>query len=173
MKVKKTTIPDKSLAKQFLPADYEDTFVCTLPSNSRFDFSADDIQVSFWTDSPKWVQDLFKIRNSIVSLLGLKADKKDEKSIENCIRDNKAHDIFSVTVKNENETVLCLTDKHLNAYISILIDKDENSTSIYTITIVHMHNLLGKIYFYSILPFHTIVVKGMVRYTINKMLKKA
>lgn len=170
MKVRKTDIPKDSLVNSFLPANYSDAFSCNF--NTTKEITADDIQVMLWTDWPKWVERLFKIRNSIVKMVGLKGDRPDAQIIEDCIRNNNKLRDFFVVCKSENETVIKLSDKHLDAYMSIyLSDTSSKQKTVTSITVVDIHNWLGYIYFYSICPFHKIVVKGMLNEVIGTITK--
>lgn len=172
MNITQTQLPDKSQIKTYLPANYEDTFCCKLDSATPLNATTDDLMVSFWTQSPKSVQTLFEIRNKLVKLVGLKGETKDNKLVENCIRNGVDYEMFSLAYKDHKETILKLSDKHLSTYISILKEQNKTNTLIYVSTIVHLHNTLGYLYFYPIIPFHKIVVKNMMKYTISRFIQK-
>jgi len=74
---------------------------------------------------PKWTLILFKLRNRIVGIFGLKTDKNTEKT----------DTFFSVIEKNENEIVMGEVDKHLNFRLSILKNDIENTISLITLFI--------------------------------------
>lgn len=169
MKITETDIPSDSLTQDFLPADYSDAFKCTFISQEEI--SADDFQIAFWTHPTKWVDILFKIRNALVRVVGLNGGKFNDEEIKTCIKENKNHKLFSVACKSENETVLKLTDKHLNAHLSAYITEKNNCKTVNLITIVHFHNRLGYFYFNIIRPFHNIVVKGMMKHVIKSIYK--
>lgn len=153
-------IPKGSLIEKFLPADHFDVHTYKVKIEK---LNADDIQVAFWTNSPKWVQALMNFRNSLVKLVGLKGGAKDIKAFENCIRTGGTYDMVSIPAKSENETVLRLDDSHLSALISIHIKKlDDTEKLVSATTLVHYHNKLGKFYFFVIKPFHHLVVRGML-----------
>ena len=90
----------------------------------------DDIMVDFWTDFPCWINALFKLRNILVKFVGLKVAENDNlKEFEKCIRTGKTYNFASVPAKNGNETVLLLSDKHLDAYLSVHVEsKKEHKT---------------------------------------------
>ena len=100
---------------------------------------------------PKWASILFKLRNRIVGIFGLKTDKNTEKT----------DTFFSVIEKNENEIVMGEVDKHLNFRLSILKNNVENTISL--ITVVHFNNKFGNIYFFIIKPFHKIILKATLK----------
>lgn len=168
MKVKKTGIPEDSLTNNYLPANYTDAFSCNFCTDKEL--TADDIQIAVWTDWPAWIKCMFSIRNSIVKIVGLKGDNRDPEEIKDCIRNSKDLGMFSIADKSQNETVVKLSDKHLDAYMSVYLTNTENNhRSVTVITIVDIHNRLGYIYFYTIAPFHKIVVKGMLKHVIKKI----
>lgn len=171
MKIKGENIPDGYLIKRFLPANYCDIFSYTCKTSKII--TPDDVQVAFWTVQPAWIQKLFKIRNILVKPFGLKGEENNIQGFEDCIRNSGNYRFISVPAKSESETVLCLDDKHLRAYLSVHINEIANSNRIIeAITLVQFKNLLGYIYFYSIAPFHNIIVKKMLEYTVNQLVKE-
>lgn len=172
MKIKKgKEIPQDLLVVKYLPVNYSDIYTCE--TDSRVVVTPDDIMTSFWTDTPKWINNLFKLRNTLVKPFGLKVDSgKDFQQLEECIRTGGSFSFISVSDKSPNETVLCLTDKHLTAYLSVNIKNNDEKDEVGLITLVNFHNKLGYIYFYTIYPFHHIVVRKMLKSTLKKLLNK-
>ena len=170
MKCLKSEIPPDSLVRQVFPADYTDAFRCEIPGEAVF--SADDLQVSFWTVMPGWVNALFRLRNALVKPFGLKGgDSSDSfKKIEQAIRTGDPDGMISVPFKNERETVLKLSDKHLDAYLSFYLEKGTDTAAVTVVTVVRFHNLLGKVYFFFIKPFHKIIIKAMLESTLARFL---
>lgn len=162
-------LPADSLIRQFLPADYMDVVDCTV--NSASCASADDIQVAFWTTKPRWVNLLFKLRNWLVKPFGLKGDDDgDAGAMEASIRSGGSYRIMSVSAKSANETVICLDDKHLKAYMSVYLSAPDGATKrVSVITLVHYHSWLGRAYFFFIRPFHYLVAKGMLKYVLKSI----
>ena len=166
MKAVETDIPDFSLTEEFLPVDYTDTFKCTVQEGITF--SPDDLQIAFWTEMPGWVNALMKLRNLLVKPFGLQVDGRSAAKVEASIRNSETYRFFSVAAKNKNETVVLLTDKHLNAWMSILID----GNNVYAITLVKYNNRLGRVYFFVIKPFHKIVVRSALVSTVRRLSQK-
>ncbi|HCO68849.1 MAG TPA: DUF2867 domain-containing protein [Dysgonomonas sp.] len=170
MKVKLGRIPDDSLIRKYFPADYSDCYQCTVVNDKCI--TPDDLQIAFWTNKPEWIDTLFKIRNFLVKPFGLKTGEPDAGIIENCIRNSTSTGIFSVVDKTSEETIIRLSDKHLDACISAHFRPVESGSTVMSfITVVHIHNLAGYLYFYPILPFHHIVVKSMVGDTIKRLMR--
>ena len=164
MKIDKTTIEENSLVTNFLPADYVDVFGCVINTSKRIDPAK--ILFDMWNNQPKWVRFLFRLRDILVLPFGLKTGNKTldtQKSFEDVIFNGKELSIMKIPVRNENEIVLQLIDKHLTAELSIysnLIADDK--LKIVCATLVHYHNKLGVFYFFVIKPFHKIIVKSML-----------
>jgi hypothetical protein len=79
----KGNIPENSLLKNHLPADYVDVYKCNVADKSNL--TPDDILIHIWTVQPGWVDFLFRLRNILVKPFGLETgnnDKfKDRKSV--------------------------------------------------------------------------------------------
>ncbi len=162
MVIKKTSLPLDSLAAHYLPADYTDTFVCEVDTTVQI--APDDVLVCFWTDFPAWVKMLFGLRNFLVRFVGLKgAEDNNLEAFEECIRTGVSYGLASIPTKNEQETVLLLTDKHLNAYLSVRIEKNGEHNKVFAITLVHYHNTLGRVYFFFVRPFHGVIMRCMLK----------
>jgi len=169
MKVKKTNILPSSLIGNYLLVDYSDVYACEV--DSQKEITPDDVMVSCWIDSPTWINTLFKLRNFMVKFVGLKSSEVDDlKELEKCIRTGTPYGIASVPAKCDNETILLLSDKHLDAYMSVHVESKEYHKTISVITLVYFKNRLGRIYFFVIRPFHGIVVKSMLKRAINHSL---
>lgn len=170
MKVTKGQIPQGSLISTYLPVDYSDVYTCDITNTKNI--TPDDIQVAFWTKMPGWVNNLFKLRNILVKPFGLDSNEKSNlQEFAECIRTGGKYNFVSIPQKSPNETVLCLEDKHLMAYLSVYIQrKEENENTIYTTTLVNFHKKFGYVYFYAIYPFHHLVVRKMVVRTLKNLL---
>lgn len=162
MKITKCTIPADSLARNYLPADYTDAFVCEVDPAKRID--PDSAAVCFWTDLPGWITFLVRVRNFAAGIVGLKGSELgDAGEFEKCIRTGGRYGFVSVPAKNGNETLLLLSDKHLDARLSVMIGGNGVRGTISAITLVHYKNTLGRVYFFIIRPFHGLVVKSMLK----------
>lgn len=157
MKAYKTTIPDNSLITAYLPCDFADAFAVDLPS--PISLTADDIQIRFWTDMPAWVDFLMKLRNIMVRPFGLKGTENSVEEFRNAIRTGSNCGGMTMVKKSENETLIKLDDKHLAAYISVLVESERVSV----ITAVHFNNAMGRVYIAIIKPFHKILVKSTLK----------
>jgi hypothetical protein len=130
MKVFKSSIPRGSLVAAWLPADYySDAYAVEVDGGMGAGadavwFTPDDIMVAFWTGSVAWVRALFRLRNFLVRFVGLKTgENSDAGALEKAIREGGSWGggLMSIAAKNSHETVMMLSDKHLDAWLSIHI----------------------------------------------------
>jgi hypothetical protein len=166
MKIKKSKIPTNSLAEKYLPADYSDVYEMIVEKNSQL--TPDNLLIAFWTDFPAWVQCLFRLRDILVKPFGLKGADDNynyfQQKFTEMVRTSETYKQMSIPAKNENETILQMADKHLTAELSCHIENIiDNKLKISIITLVHYHNVFGKIYFNVIKPFHRIIVKTIMK----------
>jgi hypothetical protein len=163
-------IPHGSMVEKYLPADYSDAFALNVKSD--VEFTPDDIMITFWTGQAGWVRSLFRLRNFLVRFVGLKGSEGfDVKEFTNAIREGGSYGFTSIPARNDQETLMLLTDKHLDAWLSIHIASRGECKTISAITVVHFKNRLGRVYFFMIRPFHAIIVKSTLKRAINKSVK--
>lgn len=110
-------------------------------------------------------QSLMQLRDLIVKPLGLKtADEMDE---EGGSSQNGAPQIgdrigfFKIYGISDNEIILGEDDRHQDFRVSVL-RVPEVPSRLYLATCCQRHNLLGHLYLATILPFHKMIVKGML-----------
>lgn len=171
IKVAKGEIPEDSPVRQFLPADYSDAFSCEIPGGNNL--TPDRLQILFWLYRPTWLIALFKLRAVLVKPFGIHAGNNVSDLVSQALSGG-GDGPFRVAAKTETETetVICSDDKHLLFYISVRIDRGINSDRVIVMTIVRHHNLLGRIYFFCIRPFHTLLVPAIVKSVVVNYLKQ-
>jgi len=148
-------IPNKSIISGgFKRIDYLDSYMIEKETTYTIDKLTTEV---FRT--PKWVNWLMKLRNSIVKLFGLKTDETIQESDYYPIGARAMG--FPVINRNDNEILMEEDDKHLIFRVSVLNDRKESK--IYVTTIVHYNNIGGKIYFFPVKFFHSIIVKSQLR----------
>ncbi len=144
---KSTTIPSTStIAAGFGTIHYQDTYAI----ERQTDQSAEEISEELLV-MPTWVDVLFKLRNQVVGIFGLKTG-----------RDTPEPETFFTVIENrEDEIVMGEDDKHLNFRASVFKDSSEKTLSL--ITIVHYNNIWGKVYFFPVKPFHKIIMRVLLK----------
>ena len=138
-----TPLPENSLLHRFIsPGDFCDCFATQGSVPLR---EAAHIATSF----PAWVQGLLALRNAIVTPFGLASSGEHSA---------KMFGIFPLVDESENELILGFDDKHLDFRVSLISDGQMVSMA----TWVKTHNLGGKIYLNTIMPFHKLIVRNCV-----------
>ncbi|MBJ7539082.1 DUF2867 domain-containing protein [Marinomonas transparens] len=99
------------------------------------------------TNFPGWAQLLVRIRNAVVSKLGLLDDGPEA---------NDKVGFFPVEAENDQELIAGFNDKHLDFRLSVISQNGQ----VFLSTWVHTHNIGGKIYLKVILPFHILIVRN-------------
>lgn len=70
--------------------------------------------------------------------------------------------LFEVLERSEDRLVTGQDDTHLNFRLTFLVEKGDPQ-KIILITDVITHNLMGKIYFLSVMPVHKIIMPWVLR----------
>ncbi|USG61231.1 DUF2867 domain-containing protein [Sneathiella marina] len=99
------------------------------------------------TEFPGWARFLLQIRRVITTPFGLSNEGP-----------NAADKIgpFPVEIETESELIAGFNDKHLDFRVSIFAQEGRVSLA----TWVHPHNIGGRIYLMTILPFHILIVRN-------------
>ena len=93
---------------------------------------------------PLWARFLVNIRNVLTKPFGLSSDGP--------AAEDKVG-FFPVEFSNDQELIAGFNDKHLDFRITVMSYQGQ----IYLATWVHPHNLAGKLYLNTILPFHKLI----------------
>lgn len=170
MKIRRARFPASHLVSRHLPCHYSDAYQCVFSGDQNI--SADCVMIAFWTHSPKWIDRLFALRDLLVKPFGIQpgSNRSKEKLID-AIRTGGSHGLMRVVSKSRQETVICLSDRHLKAYFSIHVETlktaADDCRKLTVSTIVEFHNITGRIYFYMISPFHNLVIPAMIRHALK------
>jgi hypothetical protein len=162
-RIKKAGVPKESgLASSLVDAYFYDSYCF---HNKKKERSSLQVWLEHATKIPAWINLLMAVRNKIVSAIGLKnlghlGDLEPEKDAS----DYKVGDrvgIFTLLALNKNEVILGDNDKHLNVKVSVYIHGDGgNNVSISTV--VHVHNMIGKVYMLFVKPLHKLIVPSTI-----------
>lgn len=106
------------------------------------------------TQFPAWVQSLMTLRNSLVRPFGLMTEGPGP---------GPKIGPFPITRKADNEVVAGFDDRHLDFRVSIRAENGLVSLA----TWVHPHNLAGRAYLTTILPFHVLIVRNALSRVAN------
>lgn len=125
--------------------------------------------LEIWLDhvarTPGFINFMMTIRNKVVSSLGLKdlghlgALDTDKKAADYQVGDRVG--IFTLLSITENEVILGDSDKHLDVKLSVYKESGTEESVVMS-TVVHTHNVFGKIYMLFVTPVHKLIVPLML-----------
>ena len=179
MQIEKVSFPRNSMIRESFPViDYSDCFRSKL--NTDFDLKLEHCIQSFLFNQPKWSVALMKLRNLVVKPFGLKTGTdRDINYVPVVINLAKGDKIafFEVIASFDDEVLLYITDKHLDACLSVMLKKTDHLTclpnakneyEVFITTGVKFKNAFGHLYFFFIKPFHTLLMRNMISRFIQK-----
>ncbi len=152
-----------NIGKQLQGADFFDSYEMPLEHAGR---SALEIYLGVVRKTPAWVNFLMATRNRVVSLFGLKnLGHLGALNTLKAASDYRIGDrvgIFTLLSCTDNEVIMGDSDKHLDVKISICKFTKGGKESVATTTVVHIHNLLGRIYMLFVVPLHKVIVPAVL-----------
>jgi hypothetical protein len=105
---------------------------------------------------PWWVRLLLGLRNRLVAPFGLKAGNLGQPKPARRIG------IFPVITETPHRILLGLDDKHLDFRIAVDVAIGREQQHVTATTLVRTHNLLGRTYLATVLPFHRVIVPALL-----------
>jgi hypothetical protein len=122
-----------------------------------------------FSSTPAWVNTCMSIRNRAAAMVGLKnlgAFDQINRSKPEC--DYKPDDrvgIFTLITNTFDEVLVCDKDKHLDVTLSVhrAVNANTDAVVVTITTVVHVHNLLGRLYMLPVLPMHRIIAPLVLR----------
>ena len=150
---------DSIISKDFNEFHYVDSYSIKTQTQETLDKITTDI-----FQTPKWADNLMHIRNSVVKLVGLESGGlKKNTNIADFYPIGSRAVYFTVIDRNDNEILMAENDKHLNFRVSVKIKRSQSEVDINLTTLVKFNNLLGRLYFLPVRPFHRIIVISMLK----------
>jgi hypothetical protein len=107
--------------------------------------------------SPRWVERLIALRNFLVTPFGLKTSAPKDPRRPDIIG------LFPVVSQTPDRLVAGFDDKHLDFRVVVDVAAAGAGRRVTATTLVLTHNLLGRVYLTTILPFHRLVVRALLR----------
>ena len=139
-----------------------DAYAIALPEGTSID---PELLANFiFAQQAPWISGLMKIRDTLVAGLGLKTSGQLLKT-ERSGKVNRIG-IFKIYSCSAREIILGEDDIHLDFRLSVLYQArlaEAGAPHLILSTVVHCHNLLGRIYIFLIAPFHRLVIKSTLR----------
>jgi uncharacterized protein DUF2867 len=104
--------------------------------------------------NPRWLEALLRLRNVLVTPFGLKTSAENEPSNGGIIG------LFPVLSESADRLVAGFDDRHLDFRVVVDVERGQRVTAT---TVVKTHNLLGRVYLRTVLPFHRLIVRNMLQ----------
>ena len=160
------SIPADSLFHASLPVfDYVDVFGSEFGSQANLQVG--DALRAFFLCAPPWVRFLMRLRDRIVSRIGLKtSEAMDEAALARLeIAPGKGAGVFRIWAVAENEIITGEDDRHLDFRVLARLEKIRpgNRYRLTVATGVHLKNLLGRAYFLPVKFFHRRIAATLVK----------
>jgi hypothetical protein len=156
--------PNGSAIRSLLPGAYfHDAWVVEAGDPS---LSALDQFLKAAAATPSWVNQLMSLRNTLVGLVGLKnLGSLPSAQPSHSYRPGQRVGIFTLISATEDEAVLGDSDKHLDVTLSVFKSRPEPGSAVMVTvtTVVHVHNLLGRLYMLPVTPLHKLIVPSVMR----------
>lgn len=157
--------PDNSvLTPELARYGYADCYSVPL---TRDDVQSWELVAAFFAAAPAWVDYLFKLRNLLVTPLGLKTGEQGLQPVAPPFHVGQQISVFRILHMDEHEIVLGEDDKHLDFRTSLRLQRDGHNTTLAVSSLVNTKNRLGVLYFALVKPFHRMIVpvvaRGMMR----------
>ena len=137
----------RSLALRDIPVpDFVDLFAVPLPHSATTDPEAWAEAIFSADSSPAWVRFLFRLRDLLVGLIGVKqADQS----------------VFDVRLVEGEEALISADERHLDFRAGVGVDKDLSLVRV--TTVVKLHGWRGRLYFTPVKVLHPLIVQAMLR----------
>lgn len=153
---------DSEIASHLAGSDFHDCYQMPIEPTSR---SALELYLDVVARTPDWVNRLMALRNRVVGLFGLKnLGHLNGATARRPASEYKPGDrvgIFSILYLSGDEVILGDTDKHLKVRVSVRKLAEPHS-AIAVSTVVHIHNLLGRVYMLFVAPVHKRIVPAVL-----------
>jgi hypothetical protein len=162
--VKMVSVPlNSQISQHLIDANFFDAFQFSLAPSQR---SALAIYLDVISKTPSWISFLMALRNRAAPMFGIK-NLGALTDICGCKRaeDYRVGDrvgIFTIHSMTPDEVILIDADKHLEAKVSVCKSSDEPHNLVTVSTVVHVHNLLGHLYMFFVVPFHKRIVPSVL-----------
>jgi hypothetical protein len=156
--------PNSDIAEHLHGAYFADAYEVSI---KRPAMTALEIYLSAVAMTPAWIERLMMIRNRVVSVFGLKnlggLSAIDPTKPASAYRVGDRVGIFVIHSLSDQEAIFGDSDKHLNAKISVRKTGTDGQSSVVISTVVHVHNTLGRVYLFFVVPVHRRIVPAMLR----------
>ena len=161
-----TNIPPDSVINAQLPGAYfHDCYSIDVPNSNRTALGHFLIALA---RTPPWVDFVMTLRNKIVKVVGMKdlgrlGDVNLSKP-ESAYAPGDRVSIFTLVSNTPNEVLLEVHEKYFDVVLSIFKHSPchHGKQAISQTTVVHVSNLLGRLYMLPVTPAHKFIAKAVL-----------
>ena len=152
-------------------AYFHDCHAVTVPDGEH---SALSYFLTALANTPSWVNSLMSLRNKMAELAGLKNlggfGEFSSSKPDSAYRPGDRVGIFTLISNSAGEALLRDSDKHLDVVLSVCKQPPnaDGVVSVAVTTVVHVHNLLGRIYMLPVTPLHKLIAPAMLSRAVGK-----
>ena len=169
-RVRKAAVPQGTLVASAFPRpSYEDAFAIKLPKGAATD--VDELTWLIANSPAPWARALMRLRNRIVAPFGLRTSDPPAtgRAEGGTLKPGDRAGIFPVLARADDEVLLGADDRHLDFRASVLLRRGEKRDSVVLSTVVRYNNLLGRVYFLFVWPFHGAIVSASLRNAVRRL----
>jgi len=163
---RESTVPPNSRVAELLQgASFYDAWRIT---SARVERSALEHFLAAAERTPTWVNAAMGARNRVVQLLGLKnlgaLGDLDRARASSSYKPGGRVGIFTLFELTHDEVLLGDRDKHLNVVLSVhkRLLANGQAVGVTLTTVVHVKNLLGRLYMLPVTPAHRIIAPAVL-----------
>lgn len=157
--------PESAIIAQLPGAYFHDSYIISVPETA---LTALDHFLTALANTPPWVNSLMALRNKSVRFVGLRdlgslGAVNTSKPASAYVPGNRVG-IFTLISNSPNEALLGIRDKHLDVALSVYKHRygPNGGQSVSVTTVVHIHNLLGRLYMLPVTPLHKLIAPAML-----------
>lgn len=146
--------PDVDCDSVLAGAQFADAFRITV-TDAKLD--ARSAAERIFSRSPRWVQALLDLRNTMVAPFGLKTSGADDARSRGMIG------LFPVLSETPDRLIAGFNDHHLDFRVVVDVAPAGPGQDVTATTLVLTHNWLGRAYLGAIMPFHRVIAKTLLK----------
>ena len=169
--------PPAVLAADSLPrVDFVDSYSLRLPPDAP---DIDSLALTALSDWPAWVRALLHLRDLLVAPLGLQTGGRWMATCsERPLAPGGHVGFFQVCAResgdDREELLLGGQDSHLDFCLSLLTARDRDGEQRLAVTtVVHFNNVVGRLYFVPVRPFHRLILWSQMRRLARRLARGA
>jgi Protein of unknown function (DUF2867) len=143
-------------------SDFRDSWRVTL---SHPDLGMADIFFAVFGHTPLWMKAMLILRNALVRLVGLEVPTVAEimkPEVRATYRVGDKIGPWPVYFVGEDEIIAGRDNRHMDFRLSVLRVRNGDAADVVVSTVCSVHNVLGRIYLFLIVPFHRAGVQGLL-----------